>query len=210
MNARRFARAVAFGCAFGGSLALVAAASAQSLYTCKDRSGRTLTSDRPIADCAGVMRELGPSGVVRREIAPPLSAEQQRQKEADDRARRAADEAAREKHRRDTALLAAYQNVDQIEAARKRSLVDAEASIHNSQERLVALQKERQGLAQEAETYRNRTMPPLFKRKLDDNQALIDDEQASIKARQVEIERVNARYDDDRRRFVELTDASKR
>ncbi len=181
------------------------AASAQSLYTCRDRNGHTLTSDRPIADCAGVMRELGPSGVVRREIAPPLTAEQQRQKDADDRARRAADEVARERHRRDTALLAAYQSLDQIEAARKRALVDFDASIRNSQERLVTLQKERQGLAQEAETYRGKTMPPLFKRKLDDNQALIDDEQASIKARNVEIERVNQRYDDDRRRFVELT-----
>jgi hypothetical protein len=201
MSARRgAARLAALLCT------VATAAGAQSLYTCKDRNGRTLTSDRPIADCAGVMRELGPSGVVRREIAPPLTAEQQRQKDADERARRAADEAMREKHRRDTALLAAYQTVEQIEAARKRSLLDSEASIHNSQERLITLQKERQGLSQEAETYRGKTMPPLFKRKLEDNQALIDDELSSIKARQAEIERVNQRYDDDRRRFVELVD----
>lgn len=186
------------------ALGVVGAASAQSIYTCRDRSGRTLTSDRPIFDCAGVMRELGPSGTVKREIQPPLTAEQQRQKEADDKAKRAADEALREKRRRDTALLTAYQSEDQIEAARKRSLADADESIRASQARLVDLLKEKKGLAQEAEFYRTKPMPPTFKRKLDDNQALIDDEEASVKTRQADIERVNQRYDEEVRRFREL------
>ena len=197
------------------SLMLVGNASAQtgasgpSMYSCRDHAGRTVTSDRPIADCAGVMRELGPSGIVRREIAPPLTADQQRQKDADDKAKRAADEVSREKRRRDTALLAAYQSEDQIEAARRRALADGDESLKTSRVRLAELMKERTGLQQEAVAYKSKTMPPLFKRKIDDNQALIDDEEASIKMRMSDVERINARYDDDRNRFRELSGAGR-
>jgi hypothetical protein len=190
-------------------LQAASSAGAQSTYSCRDRNGHTLTSDRPIADCAGVMRELTPSGVLRREIAPPLTAEQQRQKEADDRVKRTADEAAREQHRRDMALLTAYQNEDQIEAARKRALSDASESIRASHERLAELEKEKKAFEQDAEAYKGKAVPPLFKRKVDDNQALIDDEQAAIKQRQVDVERVNQRYDEDKRRYRELSTAKK-
>lgn len=187
-------------------LAWTTAAQAQaSIYTCRDRSGKTVTSDRPITDCAGVMRELGPSGIVKREIAPPLTAEQQRQKEADDRARHVADEAAREQRRRDTALLTAYQSEDQIEAARKRALADTTDSIRTSQSRLADLEKEKKALAQESDAYKGKPVPPLFKRKVDDNQAAIDDEEAAIKQRQGDVERVNLRYDEEKKRFRELS-----
>ena len=198
-------RRVAMVVAMVAAVARVDDASAQSIYTCRDRAGRTVTSDRPSTECVGVMRELGPSGIVKREIAPPLTAEQQHQKEVDDKARRLADEAAREKRRRDSALLAAYQSEDQIESARRRALSDADDSIRASRTRLAELQKDQKALVQEGEAFRNRSMPPLFKRKLDDNQALIDDEDASIRMRQTDVERINQRYDDDRARFRELT-----
>ena len=185
--------------------ALTSSASAQNIYTCRDQAGRTITADRPIAECAGVMRELGPTGILRREIAPPLTADQQRQKESDDRNKRMADEAVREKRRRDTALLAAYQTEDQIETARRRAVADADDSIKSSRVRLDDLAKEKKALAVENDAYRNKTPPPLFRRKLDDNQALIDDEEASIKMRQFDVERINQHYDDDLKRYRELS-----
>jgi hypothetical protein len=185
-------------------------ASAQgSIFTCRDRSGHTLTSDRPIADCASTMRELGPSGIVKREIAPPLTPEQQKQKDEADRAKRLAEETLREQHRRDLALLTAYQSEDQIEAARKRALSDPETSIKTSQARLTDLGEEKLALAKEVEGYKGK-VPPTVQRRVDDNQALIDDENASIKSRNVDIVRINQRYDDDRKRFRELTTAPKK
>lgn len=192
------------------SLALVlvcvptASASAQSIYTCRDHAGRTITSDRPINECAGVMRELGPTGILRREIAPPLTADQQHQKDLDDKNKRIAEEAVREKRRRDAALLTAYQNEDQIEMARRRAVADADDSIKSSRVRLDDLVKDKKALAVEADAYRNKPMPPLFRRKLDDNQALIDDEEATIKMRQFDVERINQRYDDELKRYREL------
>lgn len=185
--------------------AATSASAESSIYTCKDHSGRTLTSDHPITECAGVMRELGPSGIVKREIAPPLSAEQLHQKELDDKSKRTADEVAREKRRRDTALLSAYQNEEQIEAARRRSLADAAESIKTSQTRLTELDKEKQALMQEGETFKGKTVTPLFKRRVEDNQALIDDEEASMKMRRSDVDRVNQRYDDELKRYRELS-----
>ena len=191
------------------SLAAATADAQGAIYTCRDRAGHTLTSDRPIGDCAGTMRELSPSGVVRREIAPPLTAEQQKQKEVDDRAKRLADEAAREQHRRDVALLTVYQSEDQIEAARKRALVDTESSIKTSQARLEELDHEKQSLTKELASYQGKPVPPVVKRKVEDNQMLMDDESTSIKQRLTDIERINQRYDDDRKRFRELSASKK-
>jgi hypothetical protein len=183
----------------------VAQGTPSSIYTCRDHSGRTITADRPIADCASVMRELGPSGVVKREIAPPLTPEQLRQKEAEDRARRTADETVREQHRRDLALLTAYQNEDQIEAARKRALADANDAIKTSQDRLDDLKKDKTALEHEGESYKGKPVSPLYQRRVDDNQMLINDEDAAIKQRRADVDRINQRYDDDRKRFRELS-----
>jgi Domain of unknown function (DUF4124) len=204
-----FIRLLGLVAAFALSAFAGVASAQSSIYTCRDHNGHTLTSDRPIADCAGTMRELGPSGIVKREIAPPLTPEQQKAKEDADRAKRLTEETVREQHRRDLALLTAYQSEDQIDAARKRALADPDATIKGSQSRLVELAEEKQALAKEVETYKGK-VPPIVQRRVDDNQALIDDETATIKSRNVEIVRINQRYDDDRKRFRELTATSKK
>ncbi len=193
------------------SLPLVAAADdGRSIYTCRDRNGRTITSDRPIAECSDrAMRELGPSGIVKREIAPPLTAEQQKQKEFDDRNRRLADEAAREKRRRDTALLSAYADEDQIERARRRNLADTEEAIKRSQTRLVELGKEKASLVQETEGYRGKQVPYLVQRKVEDNRAAIADEEGAMRMQKAEIDRINLRFDEEVKRYRELVTARK-
>ena len=193
------------------SATFVVNASAQAtIYTCRDRNGHTITSDRQIPECSDrAVRELGPSGIVKREIAPPLTPEQQRVKEIDDRNKRLADDVAREKKRRDSALLAAYSNEAQIESARRRALSDAEDSIKNSHLRLADLNSEKKTLAQEAEFYKTKRMPPLVKRKVDDNDTAISDEEATIKMRRSDVERINQRYDEELKRFRELVEAGK-
>lgn len=186
------------------------AACAQSVYTCKDRNGHVISSDRPIPECADrSMRETTPGGMLKREIAAPLTPEQQAQKEQDDRNRKLVEEAARERRRRDMALLAAYSDEGQIEAARKRSLVDTQDSIKASKVRLDGLNKEKQTLVAEVKTYQGKTVPPLVQRRVEDNQLAIDDETAAMKLRENDVGRINQRYDDDLKRFRELMAAMK-
>ena len=211
MNAPRRAPALVFVAVAGCSLVSTAFAQGppvSSIYSCRDAAGNTITSDRPAAECVGVVRELGPSGVVRRLIAPPLTAEQRRQKAADDVARRLADDAAREKKQRDSALLAAYPSEAQLEASRRRSLASTSDSMKASQARLADLVNERKAYVQEGDQYRDKPMPPLVRRRLDDNQAAIDDEEAAVKQREADIERINQRFDEDLRRLRELSGAT--
>ena len=46
-----------------------------TIFMCKDASGRTITSDRPIPECAErTVWEYGNTGSLKREIAAPLTA----------------------------------------------------------------------------------------------------------------------------------------
>ena len=83
-------------------LLMHAAVHAQKIYMCKDESGRTLTSDRPIPECEGrAIREFDKGGMVKRDIPPPPTAEQKRQMPIDDDKRKAEAEAADERRRAD-------------------------------------------------------------------------------------------------------------
>ncbi len=212
MKTRTLSRSIALATMLTLASGTLAANGAEqgTIYSCRDRAGRTITSDRPIPECSDrAVRELGPSGILKREIAAPLTPEQQRAKEIDDRNKRVADDAAREKKRRDSALLAAYSNEAQIESARHRALADAQENIKTSHSHLADLNAEKKALAQEGEFYKGKRMPPLVKRRLDDNEAAISDEEATIKMRQTDVERINQRYDDELKRFRELTEAGK-
>lgn len=194
---------------FVGAVCETPAAAGQSVFTCKDRNGHVISSDRPIAECSDrAMREMSPGGMLRREIAAPLTPEQQAQKDADDRKRRIDEEALREKRRRDSALLAAYSTEGQIDQARSRALADVQDSIRTSRERVAELTKERQSLADETKTYKGK-VPPLVQRRVEDNQAAIDDENRAMKMREVDVDRINQRYDEDLRRYRELTASMK-
>ena len=53
----------------GLAFLLGGAAAAQDIYSCVDAKGRTLTADRPIAECTDrTQRTLSPSGIVTRQI----------------------------------------------------------------------------------------------------------------------------------------------
>lgn len=91
------------------------------IIACKDAAGRTLTSDRPIPECADrTVREYGRNGVFRREIAAPPTAEQQRILDQQRRQRQAEEDARRERQRADHALMSRYRSEDDIEVARQR------------------------------------------------------------------------------------------
>jgi hypothetical protein len=85
--------------------------SAGGIYSCTDARGRTLTADRPIAECSDrEQRELSPSGLTRRKVEPTYTAREMAERE--DRAREAAVQAApaTDERRRERALLMRYPN----------------------------------------------------------------------------------------------------
>ena len=116
------ARPLVLGCFAFGLLAGTSSLVQAQIFSCKDAKGRTLTSDRPIAECAGAVRELREDGAMRREIAAPLTPEQQRLKDEEDARAQMLAHQKREQALRDKALLMAYPSVESLEQMRSPAM----------------------------------------------------------------------------------------
>ncbi|QAU33191.1 DUF4124 domain-containing protein [Janthinobacterium sp. 17J80-10] len=175
------------------------------IYICKDASGKTLTSDRPIMECQDrKTRVLGKNGMTAREIAPPLTEEQQRQKAAEDEKRKAASAVAEEQKRQDRALLARYSKEADIEVARQRALESVTEQVKREEASIVATDKNLQKARLEAAAQPKGKVPSSLQRKIDDLGQEISDSKKLIAERQDEASQINARFDQAVKRFREL------
>ena len=178
-----------------------------AIYTCTDARGRTLTADRPIAECIDrEQRLLGPSGTTQRRIEPTYTAREQAERE--ERARQAAMVAARqtEERRRERALLARYPNAAAHERERAEALVQVDAVIQAAKKRLGELADERKKVDEELEFYKGDASkaPAGVRRKLEDNMQSVAVQNRFIGEQEEEKKRVNARFDEERFRLRQL------
>lgn len=184
-------------------------ARAQGIYSCKDASGRTLTSDRPIPECATrPMRELSVSGVTKREIPAPLTKEQlaRKQVEEEEQARVAAEE--RREQQRDRALLAAYPSVGSLNTIRAKQIADLHQDAGNTRKRMIDAHKDLKvalvkfktatvNLTEDKYTAADKAMS----RRIDSlRQAILRDDERLKKIELDEV-RLNQRFDEDEQRL---------
>ena len=182
------------------------------IYTCVDRNGRRLTADRPIAECLDrEQRELGPSGIVRRQIGPSLTEheraaqEAQRRKEAEARAREL------EERRRERALTARYPDkaAHDVERAAAIQLVDDVTAT--AEKRLVELAQQRKAFDVEMEFYKKdpNKAPMSLRRKIAENEESIAEQQRFIAGQDQEKRRVHQRFDVELAQLRKLWDAQR-
>ena len=180
---------------------------AASIYSCTDARGRTITADRPIAECIDrEQRELNPSGTTRRRIEPTYTARELAERE--DRAREAALQAARltDERRRERALLVRYPNAEVHDHERAEALVQIDAVIQAAKKRLVELAEDRRKVDEELEFYKHDASkaPGAVRRKLEDNAQSVAVQNRFIGEQEDEKKRVNARFDEERARLKQL------
>lgn len=189
------------------ALAALHPAGAQTrIYTCKDASGKTITSDRPLPECVGREgRVLSGQGATVKKIDAPLTPEQIAAREVEDQKRREEDEKRREQIRRDKALLNTYASLDDIESKRQRALSQVEREARESERRISQLERQASDNKAEAEFYKRKALPPDLKRRVDENEAALKAEKLLFSSKKAEVAQVNIKFDEDRRRYVELT-----
>ncbi|MFC6518744.1 DUF4124 domain-containing protein [Undibacterium arcticum] len=192
-------------------LALVPVAARAEIYICKDGGGHTITSDRPVAECADRVMRVMSGGLVRREIAAPLTPEQRRQKQVEQDKLRADAVAAEEQRQLDRILLARYQSDLDIEAARKRALQPVQDLIAGSNQAIANAEKQHSSVKAESEFYQNKPLPFTLRRKQEEATRTIQNEQSNIQDQSATIDDINATYDAAMKRYRELrgSDASK-
>ena len=184
----------------------VLAQASSRIYTCKDASGKTITSDRPLPECQGREgRVLSKTGTTVQTIEAPLTDEQRAAREAEEEKKKEAAVLRAEQLRRDKALLSTYQNLDDLESKRQRALLQVEREMRESEKRVSLLEKAEQENKQEQEFYKRKQMPVELKRRVDENEGALRAERLLLASKKDEIIQVHQKFDEDKRRYTELT-----
>lgn len=198
--------------AWGAQLAMAQPQGPGSIYTCVDRNGRRLTADRPIQDCLDrEQRELGPTGVVRRQIGPSLTeqertvVEAQRRKEAEERAR------VVEERRRERVLTARYPDKASHDVERNAAVQLVDDVTATAEKRIVDLRAQRQVYDVEMEFYkRDPSKAPLALRsRIAENEESLAEQQRFILGQAAEKRRVHQRFDVELAQLRRLWDAQR-
>ncbi len=182
-----------------------AQASSPGIYTCIDAKGRRLTSDRPIPECLDRAQDLrNKDGSVRAKVPPSLTAEERAAQEEALRAELARDAARKDALRHDRNLLTRYPDEAAHAKAREAALEPLQLALKGVEKRLGTLEIEQKSLADEAEFYKGKDLPRKLKVRFDDNKTSIEAQRSSAANHQMEIARINARYDEELARLRKL------
>ncbi|HSD42687.1 MAG TPA: DUF4124 domain-containing protein [Burkholderiales bacterium] len=191
------------------ALLVGAPAQAQRLYKYTDPvTGNTAYTDKLPAEASGKANEqLNRQGtVVKREPAAP-TAEELAAREADRKRKLDEEMAAKEEKRKNQALLNTYASEKDINEARARALQANEEAIKEAERKVADAQKRQKQLATEAEFYQKRPMPGQLKLDIQNNQLELKAHGDLLDAKRKETAAINAKYEEDRRRYLELSKA---
>ena len=187
----------------GGAVAELSAAT--QVLTCVAGNGRTLTSDRLIAECMDrEQRVLSRDGMLLRIVPPSLTADERADKEARDRRLAAEKEAKAEAARRDRSLMQRYPTAEAHQKAREAALADVRTSMQLSELRQRELAAERKPLLDEAEFYKGKGLPAKLRQQLDANEAATGAQRDVQSNQKAELDRLNKLFDTELGRLKRL------
>jgi hypothetical protein len=187
--------------AIGVGLSLPAAA---RTFCCSDKAGHRICGDILPVECEDrAYKEIGDKGI--RNVEAPLTAEQKAQRDAEAAKKKEQERALAEQRRKDRALLNTYSSEKDIDALRDRALADQESAGKVTQDKYNAAVKRKQQLDKELEFYAKKPVPANLKAQIRDNDTEIDSQKKALDDRQKDIEATRARFEEDRKRYRELT-----
>jgi hypothetical protein len=171
------------------ALALLPAAVLAQSYRCVGNDGKKYYGQSVPPQCIGQpVEQLDARGVVVKHIDPVGSADERAKKAAEEEERRKQAAAAKEQGRKDNALLASYTSEKDIEIARARALENPQQAVKDAEGRIAALNKRRGAPNEDAKSIDTE----------------IKAQQGVIAARKKDIDAINARYDEDKKRYIAI------
>jgi len=190
------------------------AAQAQMTYRCTGADGKRYYGSTIPMQCMGhPVEQLNAQGLLVRRIDPEGEQKEREAKAAAAAKAKEEENATREESRRNRALLATYTSERDIEAARARALEDNHSAVQQVETRIDALKKRRAGYDKELEFYQDKkgnTKPPAkLLEDIDSVDGDIKAQQGLLAAKKKEVELINAKYDQDKQRFIQLIRGTK-
>ncbi|HXI37092.1 MAG TPA: hypothetical protein VNH80_09280 [Burkholderiales bacterium] len=206
------------------ALASFAAHAQQYTYRCTTAEGKKYYGATIPQQCLGQpIEQLSPAGTVVRRIDPEGDERARLAKEAQAAKRREEDAAQKEESRRNRALLTTYSSEKDIDDARVRTLAENQNAMKEIELRIAEIRKRKEKYDKEMEFYVEgaaktdakkkssgpapKAVKPPPKLVEDMNQAEVDRkaQENLLSVKQKEVDSINAKYDEDKRRYQELT-----
>ena len=187
------------------------AASAQQLYCCEIKGAKTCGDGLP-PQCIGKPYTVrGQGGKLIRNVSAPLTAEQLKAKEELEKRKKEEEAARKEQARLDSALLATYSSVTEIDKGRERVEKEAMSAITAAEARISAAEKRKREAIGDPELYKKRGMPEELKRKVQDFDFEIQVQTELLDGKKKDLEAARAKFAQDRQRYLDLKErAAKR
>jgi hypothetical protein len=182
-------------------------------YRCVTKAGRKYYGSTIPPQCHGELVEaLSAQGTVLLRIEPPLTeaekaarAEEER-KEAQATAAKAEEERkAQVQSRRDQALLQTYTDESDIERVRQRALADNGVAAAQVQARIAELKRRQAELAKESAKFTESDLPAKLRQDVRAVDYDLELQERLLQTRKKEAEEINARYDEEKRKYRALT-----
>ena len=193
--------------AIAAVLAVLPIASQAETYRCIGKDGKRYYGSLIPAECQGRPVELlNGQGLVVKRIDPEGAEKERLVKEASEARRRHEDQAAREVARRNQALLATYTSERDIDEARARALVENTKATLQVSSRIEELRKQQAGYQKEAEQFKGKgEVPAGLQHDQQSVEADLKAQEQLLEVKKREAETINARYDEDKKRFSTLS-----
>jgi chromosome segregation ATPase len=187
-------------------VAMPLVAEAQS-FRCVGKDGRRHYGSTVPQECLGqVIEQLNQQGMVIKRIDPEGDEKARAAKEAQAAKKREEEAAAREKGRRNRALLATYSSERDIEDARARALAENAKAVKELETRIEAIRKRQAGHQKELEFYTGKNKPPpRLAEDMNSAEMELKVQEDMLEAKKHDSETINAKYDADKKRYLELT-----
>lgn len=182
------------------------AAEAQS-YRCTGKDGKKYYGQSVPPQCLGQpVEELNAQGMVVKRYDAAASAAEREKKVAEEEERKKREAISKEEGRRNRALLATYTSEKDIDQARARALKENEAAVKDIEKRIGGLQQRLGELKKDLEFYSGKNKPPAkLAQDIQSAEFDIKTQQDLMATKQREVATINQRYDDDKKRYGDLT-----
>ncbi len=198
--------------------------SSQFTYRCVGNDGKKYYGSIIPPQCAGrLVEQMSNQGVVVRRIDPDGEEKMRVAKEAEAAKKRESDALAKEAARRNRALLATYTSEKDVEEARARALADNEKTIKEIEQRIGEIKKRQAAHTKEMEFYKEGTakpsadkkgtppakgesrVPPKLVQDIASTEGELATQESLLAQKRKEIDAINAKYDEDKKRYAALT-----
>lgn len=191
-------------------LAPIAAHAQLMSYRCVGNDGKKYYGSTIPMQCMGKpIEQLNSQGRVVRRIDPDGEAKEKAEKAAAAAKAKEEEAATREASRRNRALLATYMSERDIDDARSRALSENKKAVRDVEGRIDALKKRRAGYDKELEFYQDKSgktkVPPKLQEEIRQADFDLKVQNEALENRKKEVSNINAKYDEDKKRFSALT-----